>query len=120
MACDQIFSVGSRPLIVNSADQQNQLWDNRNTLQIQSQHRYLIGVSLRLTLGSITYEWVDGTPLTFSKFRWPLDNYNHTFDYCVSMDMEDLFYWREDECNSELVRRAQICQIGEYLLHAFF
>ncbi|XP_071809330.1 uncharacterized protein [Asterias amurensis] len=111
LACDQIFSVGSGPLIVNSADQQNELWDNRNTLQIQSQHRYLIGLSLRLTQGSTIYEWVDGTPLTFHKFRWPLDNYNHTFDYCVSMDMEDLFYWREDECNSELVRRAQICQI---------
>ena len=40
LACDQIFSVGSGPLIVNSADQQNELWDNRNTLQIQSQHRY--------------------------------------------------------------------------------
>ncbi|XP_022098818.1 uncharacterized protein LOC110983669 isoform X2 [Acanthaster planci] len=108
-ACQEIFSEGSHPLIINSQEQQNKLWEKRNQLLIENQHRYLIG--LRFRHSDKTYQWVDGTPLTYKNIRWVLDSYNHSVDYCVSMDSEDLFYWREEECVTDHVMQAQICQI---------
>ncbi|XP_038067180.1 uncharacterized protein LOC119737135 [Patiria miniata] len=108
-ACQEIFSEGSQSLIINSDQLQSRLWEKRNNLLIENQHRYLIG--LTWPQGEDSYRWVDSTPLTYNNIRWPLDSHNQSVDYCVSMDSEDLFNWREDECVADHVRKAQICQV---------
>ncbi|XP_072025436.1 uncharacterized protein [Amphiura filiformis] len=110
-ACHTIFGEGSKLAIINSATTQDYIKESMSTLKLEYRHQYIIGLVYNASVGNSEFMWHDGTPLTYSNFRWPPEVIDLSADYCVSMDYEDSMLWREYQCDEVKVQRASTCQI---------